>query len=108
MSLLQCYSLFPIACEAIGQCTPPPCSNNSNSNGPLPCASTSPPQTINNRPIPSTSYSPLPPHSPPPVVQLRGRALPYVRHFCYLGSYFSAGCSLDKEISCRPASQADP
>jgi hypothetical protein len=37
----------------------------------------------------------------PRPISLRGHELPYVQHFRYLGSYFSADCSLDKEISWR-------
>jgi hypothetical protein len=44
--------------------------------------------------------SPLPAHRPLKL-SLRGHELPYVQHFHYLGSYFSADCSLDMEISWR-------
>jgi hypothetical protein len=52
--------------------------------------------------MPNPSYSPLPAHSPPLLVQFPCAGMSCVTcNTRYLGSYFSADCSLDKEISWR-------
>ena len=56
-------------------------------------------QPPNAQPQLQPTASPLP--TAPRPISLRGHELPYVQHFRYLGSYFSADCSLDKEISWR-------
>ena len=56
-------------------------------------------QPPNAQPQLQPTASPQP--TAPRPISLRGQELPYVQHFRYLGSYFSADCSLDKEISWR-------
>jgi hypothetical protein len=56
-------------------------------------------QPPNAQPQLQPTASPQP--TAPRPISLHGHKLPYVQHFRYLGSYFSADCSLDKEISWR-------
>ncbi len=61
---------------------------------------------------PTTQPQLQPTASPQPTaprpISLRGHELPYVQHFRYLGSYFSADCSLDKEINWRLTAAGAP
>jgi hypothetical protein len=93
--LVRILLALSTACQATAHRSPPPSPPPFPPPFPPPLAGSSPlPTIITNRPMPNPSCSPLPAHSPQPTaprpISLRGHELPYMQHFRYLASYYSA------------------